>query len=145
MIQTEIEIRPATTDDASALAALLTDEGYPTAPSDLVERLARFDEPSGTVLVAALDDRPIGFIALHAFPRFEHGDVAVRILALVVDPGARERGVGHQLMAAADEFAAERGAAFLEVTAGRHRPEARQLYEAFGYDASVTSYLRKRR
>jgi GNAT superfamily N-acetyltransferase len=101
--------------------------------------------PTGAVLVAALDDRPIGFIALHAFPRFEHDDMAVRILALVVDSGARERGVGRRLMAAADEFAAGHDAAFIEVTAGRHRPDARQLYEAVGFDASVTGYLRKKR
>jgi hypothetical protein len=48
-------------------------------------------------------------------------------------------------MAAAEAFADDRGAAFLEVTAGRHRPDARQLYEALGYDATLTAYLRKRR
>jgi GNAT superfamily N-acetyltransferase len=141
----EIEVRPARADDAEAVASLLTEEGYPTAPSDVVERFIRFEGPSGAVYVAALQDRPIGFVAVHAIPRFEHDDVAVRVLALVVDPGARERGVGHLLMAAAEAFAEERGAAFLEVTAGRHRPDARQLYEAMGYDGSVTTYLRKRR
>jgi hypothetical protein len=30
------------------------------------------------------------------------------------------------------------------VTAGHHRPDARHLYESLGYDAGVTSYLRKR-
>jgi hypothetical protein len=47
-------------------------------------------------------------------------------------------------MAAAEAFAAERAAAFVEVTAGRHRPEAKQLYEALGYDGTLTAYLRKR-
>jgi hypothetical protein len=47
-------------------------------------------------------------------------------------------------MAEAEHFARERGAAFVEVTAGRHRPDARHLYESLGYDASVTAYLRKR-
>jgi 3-oxoacyl-[acyl-carrier-protein] synthase-3 len=36
------------------------------------------------------------------------------------------------------------GAAFIEVTAAHHRPEARHLYESVGYDATVTAYLRKR-
>jgi hypothetical protein len=35
-------------------------------------------------------------------------------------------------------------AAFAEITAGHHRPEARRLYEAVGYDATVAAYLRKR-
>lgn len=141
----DIVVRPAGDRDAEAIAALLTEEGYPTGPSDVLARLARFEAPDGAVLVADLDDRPIGFIALRAVPRFEHGDALVRILALVVDPGARERGVGHRLMAAGESFAADAGAAFIEVTAGHHRPDARALYESLGYDATLTAYLRKRR
>jgi hypothetical protein len=38
----------------------------------------------------------------------------------------------------------ELGAAWSEVTAGHHRPDARRLYEELGYDASVAAYLRKR-
>ena len=86
----------------------------------------------------------LGFIAVHALPRFEHDDRILRILALVVDAGARERGVGRALMAEAERIGAELGAAFVEITAGHHRPEARQLYESLGYDATVTAYLRKK-
>ena len=85
-----------------------------------------------------------GFIAFHALPRFEHDDWIIRILALVVDAGARERGVGRTLMAEAERVGVALGAAFIEVTAGHHRPEARHLYESIGYDASVTAYLRKK-
>ena len=35
-------------------------------------------------------------------------------------------------------------AAFVEVTAGHHRPEAYRFYESMGYDATVTAYLRKK-
>ena len=76
--------------------------------------------------------------------RFEHDDWIVRILALVVDAGARERGVGRTLMAEAERLGSAMEAAFVEITAGYHRPEARQLYESLGYDASVTAYLRKK-
>ena len=47
-------------------------------------------------------------------------------------------------MAEAESFGREHHAAFVEITAGHHRPEARQLYEALGYDGAVTAYLRKR-
>ncbi len=86
----------------------------------------------------------LGFIAIHALPRFEHDDWIIRILALVVDAGARERGVGRGLMAEAERVGRELGAAFIELTAGHHRPEARHLYETLGYDSSVTAYLRKK-
>ena len=47
-------------------------------------------------------------------------------------------------MAEAERVGGEIGAAFIEVTAGHHRPEARHLYEQLGYDASVSAYLRKK-
>ncbi len=144
MTDTALTIRPATTDDAEAIAALFTDEGYPAGPSDIVERLGRFVSDQARVLVAEHEGTVLGFIALHAIPRFEHDDQIVRILALVVDAGARERGVGRALMAEAERIATDLGAAFTEITAGHHRPEARHMYESVGYDASVATYLRKK-
>ncbi len=138
-------IRRATADDAEAIAALFTEEGYPAGPSDIVERLERFSSDHSQVLVAEAEDGAVlGFVAIHALPRFEHDDRIVRILALVVDAGARERGLGRSLLAEAERIATELGAAFTEITAGHHRPEARHLYESLGYDATVTAYLRKK-
>jgi ribosomal protein S18 acetylase RimI-like enzyme len=139
-----ITLRPADADDADRIAELFTDEGYPAGPSDIVARLERFSSAHSRVIVAEHDGAILGFIAVHALPRFEHDDRILRILALVVDAGARERGVGRALMAEAERIGAELDAAFVEITAGHHRPEARQLYEALGYDASVTAYLRKK-
>ena len=137
-------LRTATRADAEAIAALFTEEGYPAGPSDIAARLGRFGPPDGAVLVAEHEGALLGFVAVHALPRFEHGDSIVRILALVVDAGARERGVGRALIGAAERFGSERGAAFVELTAGHHRPDARHLYESLGYDASVAAYLRKK-
>jgi len=137
-------LRPAEPRDADRIAALFTDEGYPAGPSDILGRLERFRPPLSQILVAEWEDELLGFIALHAVPRFEHDDMIVRIVALVVDPGVRERGIGHLLMTEAERVGRELGGVFIEVTAGHHRPEARQLYEALGYDANVATYLRKR-
>jgi GNAT superfamily N-acetyltransferase len=139
-----LTIRPATTADAERLAALLTDEGYPAGETDLAARVERFSTPDSHVLVAEASGEVIGFIAFHLIPRFETDERFARIVALVVDPGVRERGIGKRLMADAERVARDGGAAFLEVTAGHHRPEARQLFESLGYDAGVAAYLRKR-
>jgi GNAT superfamily N-acetyltransferase len=139
-----ITLRIATTDDAERIASLFTDEGYPAGPSDIVSRLERFASPHSRVIVAELEGEVLGFIAIHALPRFEHDDRIIRVLALVVDAGVRERGVGHLLMTEAEGVGRELGAAFIEVTAGHHRPDAQRLFESLGYDASVTTYLRKR-
>jgi len=144
MTETTVNLRPADPSDAEAIATLFTDEGYPSGPSDIVERLRRFASEHSRVVIAEHEGVVLGFIALHALPRFEHDDRILRILALVVDAGARERGVGHRLMAEAERVATELGAAFVEVTAGHHRPDARHLYESLGYDATIAAYLRKK-
>ncbi len=140
----QILLRLAQPVDAGAIAALFTDEGYPAGPSDILARLECFDTPQSRVIVAELDETILGFIAVHAMARFEHDDWILRILALVVDAGARERGVGRTLMAEAERIGRELGAAFVEITAGHHRPEARHLYESLGYDSTVSAYLRKK-
>jgi GNAT superfamily N-acetyltransferase len=65
-------------------------------------------------------------------------------MALVVAAGVRARGIGRLHMEEAERVGRELGAAWAEVTAGHHRPDARRLYEELGYDASVAAYLRKR-
>ena len=142
--QATITLRPAEPADAESIATMFTDEGYPAGPSDIVVRLERFASADSRVIVAEHDGDLLGFIAIHALPRFEHDDWIVRILALVVDAGARERGVGRALMAEAERVGREMGAGFIELTAGHHRPEARHLYESLGYDPTVTAYLRKK-
>jgi len=144
MTESTVTLRPAEPRDAEAIATLFTDEGYPAGPTDIIERLGRFASEYSRVVVAEHEGALLGFVAVHALPRFEHDDRILRILALVVDAGARERGVGHRLMTEAERIAAELGSAFVEVTAGHHRPEARRLYESLGYDATVTAYLRKK-
>jgi len=139
-----LTLRPATDDDAERIASLFTDEGYPSGPSDIVERLGRFSSEHSRVIVADNDGEVLGFVAIHALPRFEHSDRVLRVMALVVDAGVRERGVGRLLMEEAERIGRDLGAAFAEVTACHHRPDARRLYEDLGYDGSVAAYFRKR-
>ena len=144
MIETDVALRPATPADAARIAELFTEEGYPAGASAVESRLARFDGPDSQVIVADHDGEILGFIALHVIARFEHDDAFVRIVALVVDPGVRDRGIGRVLMAEAERIGRAREAAFVEITAGHHRPAARHLYDSLGYDANLTAYLRKR-
>ncbi len=139
-----VTIRAAVASDAERLASLLTDEGYPAGASDLGDRIERFSSQESRVLVAEAGGEVIGFIAFHLLPRFETDERFVRIVALVVDPGVRERGIGRLLMTEVEAAARAEGASFLEITAGHHRPDARNLYESLGYDAGVAAYLRKR-
>lgn len=138
-----LAFRDADADDAPWMAAALTDEGYPAGASDLARRLDRFAQPGSVVRVAERDGVRLGFVACHLLPRLEREAPIVRVIALVVDAGARERGVGAALLAEVERVAREAGAGYLEVTSGHHRPEATRLYEHVGYDSTLTTYLRK--
>ena len=140
----QLTIRAAAVADADRLASLLTDEGYPAGPSDLARRIERFSAPGSGVLVAEQADEVLGFVAFDRVPRFESEGWFIRIVTVVVDPGARERGIAKTLLGEVERVARDEGVEFLEVTAGHHRPDARQLFEAVGFDATVTTYLRKR-
>ncbi len=138
-------LRPATVADAERIAVLFTDEGYP-GRDDRYRRAASSGSGPSSPRSSSPTSRARSWASslIHLVPRFEHDDHVARVLALVVDAGARERGLGGQLMAEAERIGQEAGAAFIEVTAGHHRPDARRLYESLGYDAGVAAYLRKR-
>ena len=57
---TQLRVRPATPADAETIASLFTEEGYPAGPSDVVERLERFDSPYSAVRVAVIGPRHRG-------------------------------------------------------------------------------------
>ncbi len=145
MIETDAAptFRDAEPADADWIAGLLSDEGYPAGASDIVRRLERFGAMGSPVRVAEHDGERLGFIAIHLVPRFELDGHLARVIAMVVDPAIRSRGVGRALLAEVDRIAAEAGCTFVEVTAGHHRGDARRLFEAAGFDPSLTTYLRK--
>ncbi len=140
----DLTFRDAVPEDADWMAGLLSDEGYPAGGTDLVRRLEHYASLEAPVRVAEMNGERLGFIASVVVPRFEVDDRFLRVMAMVVDPAVRDRGVGSALMAEAERCGQEAGVAFLEVTAGHHRPEARRLFERAGYDSSLTTYLRKR-
>ncbi|HEY5628054.1 MAG TPA: GNAT family N-acetyltransferase [Candidatus Limnocylindrales bacterium] len=144
MNEANVTVRPATPDDAERLASLLTDEGYPAGSSDLAARIERYASLGSQVLVAEAAGDVVGFVTVLVLPRFEVDDLFARVTSLVVDAGVRERGIGRLLMQAAEDQAKAAGAAWLEVTAGHHRPDARRLFESLGFDPGVAAYLRKR-
>ena len=126
----DVDIRPATPDDAGVVADLLTALGYPATAAQARERLSALDA-SDCVLVTEG-----GLIALHRVPRVAEGSPLGRITALAVAPERRGKGVGRALLSAAEDVARSWGCAVLEVSSGR-RPEreaAHAFYRATGFD-----------
>ena len=130
-----MHIRNATISDAPALAALITQLGYPTTTEQMQTRLPPLlgDAVNGT-LVAEIDERVVGMIGLRVDRAHEYEGVQGRILALVVDESARGNGIGTALVAAGERWAAERGARKIVVTTAEHRERTHQFYRTLSYD-----------
>jgi GNAT superfamily N-acetyltransferase len=124
-----MRIRPARTADA--IGELLGQLGYPQ-DSPAVRIQTWLDDPACAVYVA--DDGEVqGVIAVQLCRFFERDGVWARITALVVSDRVRGRGVGSQLIAAAESFAADHGCVRMEVTSADRRDDAHKFYRGRGY------------
>jgi GNAT superfamily N-acetyltransferase len=128
-----IAVRPATRDDAPAVASLLGELGYPTAPALAGERLAALAGDDDAVLLA-IDERgeAVGLISLHRMRVLHAGGLVAYITALVTASSARGRGVGRALLESAERWARAAGCRRLTVTSAERRADAHAFYEACG-------------
>jgi GNAT superfamily N-acetyltransferase len=128
-------IRPARSRDAALLAALNGQLGYPSTEDQLRARVAALADRSAedAVLVAtAPDDRPIGWIHVARVRSLTDDGLAI-VGGLVVHDGHRSRGIGADLLAAAEAWARQHGATHLVVRTRTTRTRAHRFYEREGY------------
>jgi GNAT superfamily N-acetyltransferase len=137
-------IRTASPDDVPALAALATHLGYATTPDAMRERLGRImPRDDYETYVAERDGRVVGFAGVMHGLSYVYDPPYARLLSLVVEPGERGRGTGAALVAAAERWAREHGAAQLHLTTALHRDGAHRFYERLGYERTGVRYARK--
>ncbi|MFY9737512.1 MAG: GNAT family N-acetyltransferase [Candidatus Cybelea sp.] len=116
--------------------------GYDVPVSAVLGRLQRLGERR-EVFVATDDERVVGWAALSIDETFVEGFGAF-LEGFVVDEAARSRGVGLQLLEAAESRARERGCAEIRVQSNVLRERAHSFYERNGYTKIKAQYqLRK--
>lgn len=141
-----MRIRPMTPADAVVVADLTTQLGYPTGPSETAERIALLLErpDDHAALVAEEDGRAIGWVHVAIYTSLESGRVAT-IGGLIVGEGHRSGGIGAELLAAAENWARENGAAKMTVRSRVTRERAHRFYEREGYTLLKTSHVFEKR
>lgn len=128
-------IRAATEHDASHLPDLLDQLGYPASPEEILLRLRELGQyPQAQVWVAADADALVGLASCHMFPSVHASAPVAWLTTLVVRESHHGRGVGRALVAAAEEWARERGAVRLSLTSGTQREAAHAFYARIGYE-----------
>ena len=138
-----VEIRLACEEDTPALAALITELGFPTNPAEMASRLARIRGRSNyATLVAAANGILVGMAGLSVSPSFLSDTLDAQIIAFVVADGQRGRGIGRALLAQAETWFAKRGAKRISLASGLHRPGAHAFYRACGYEHTGLRFVR---
>lgn len=142
-------IRYAIDTDIPQMIPLLDQLGYPADTQLLSERLRLYAAPEHyAVLVAELEGKVVGFVALAFTELFVSSGKRCRIESHVVDSAYRRKGIGRALVEHAERLAIERGCLGVELTASarREREGVNDFYRALGYDndgAWQQLYLRK--
>ena len=132
LVAAEVQIRPGADAELPALVEALGERPF------FADRLARQHQGRGVLLVAWLDDRPVGDVYLLREPadvpkvrRYLPGVPQLDHLE-VVGPLQR-RGIGTALIHAAEDTARRLGDERLALGVGLANIHARRLYERLGY------------
>lgn len=137
-------IRAAEESDAPALAELMSQLGYQTTTEEMRERLrAIFRHRDFTTFVAVDDNEVCGMIGLSASVGYEHNDRTGRIMALVVHERMRGRGIGHALLAAAEDYFAREKIVRVVLTSRFTRERAHAFYESLGYVRTGLRFMKE--
>jgi GNAT superfamily N-acetyltransferase len=117
--------------------------GYPTNETSFAERVAAVSaNPNDEVLLAEEAGTIVGLVAFHSFEMLHRPGRLGRITALVVSASARRRGVGHELLSAAESHLRSVGCIKLEVTSGEARSDAHSFYAAHGYQEQRVHFVK---
>lgn len=139
-----IIIRPARTDDAAALASLVTHLGYPADEAALRGRMQHIGTSADyETFVAEREGNVVGFVGVTWKWSYTADHPRAQLLALVVDPAERGRGTGAALVAAAEEWGRRQGAGGIFVTTALHRERTHLFYERLGYEKTGLRYVKK--
>jgi len=137
-------IRPAALADASEIARLAGQLGYPAEAKEISNRLeSLLGRPNHFIAVAAAGETErdlLGWIAaeerelLVAPPQVE-------IMGLVVDHAARGGGVGQGLVTAVERWAKTRQSRHVVVRSNVVRTESHPFYERLGYSRLKSQHV----
>jgi len=131
----ELKIRRAKTSDASQLAALTGQLGYPATAAQIRKRL-RGIKPASQNAVFVADSKNGGVIGwLHVSrDALLESEIRAEVNGLVVAEGQRSLGAGARLLAAAEQWARKHGCKDMSVRSNVIRERAHKFYERNGYE-----------
>ncbi|MGL5274813.1 GNAT family N-acetyltransferase [Myroides sp.] len=138
-----MNIRTMQVNDASVVADLLEQMGYPNTLGFLPKRIEEMNACDKEQLLVVEDEgQVIAFISVHFIPQIAlEGDFA-RISYFAVDQNIRSKGVGKLVEEHVTALAKDRGCDRIELHSHSRRVDAHRFYFRQGYE-DVPKYLVK--
>lgn len=133
-------IRPMAREDLTVVARLSDALGYPVSESAIARRFQKLSNDENGLFVAADSEGVAGWIHVVSALTLTDEPMA-EIDALIVDEAARSRGVGRELVAAAEAWAADRGHETLRVRTRITRDRAHNFYRKSGFHLNKTQHV----
>lgn len=128
-----IIIRLATPGDASAIADLISQMGYPITESEAEIRIHQYSKLTYRLMVAELEGVTIGLIALHIYDVLHLPAPEGRVISFCVDEKVRCKGVGTRLLLEAERFFKESKCYKIVLNCNLRRSDTHQYYLNRGY------------
>lgn len=135
-----LEIRECQLSDANALAHLSAQLGYAVPADEMQRRLTHIsNDPKHAVLVACLESgEVVGWIDVGIVFHLQSGAYC-EIGGLVVSDAVRGKGIGRELVVAAEQWATARGLKKVLVRSNAIRADAHRFYLRENYTMVKTS------
>ena len=99
-------------------------------------------DPSSWVHVALEGGRVVGLAAVYVMPLIERDDPIARVTTIVVDHGARGRGIGRALLARLEERARARGCDRIDLTSRYDREGAAPFYRRMAFEDTSSRFVK---
>ncbi|WP_419931888.1 N-acetyltransferase family protein [Candidatus Poriferisodalis sp.] len=103
---------------------------------------AALDDPDQAVWVGLIDDTPVGYAAAAVEP-LQSGDPLGRVTDLYVTAGARDVGVGEELIGKVLQWCEQRGCVGVDSLALPGNRATKNFFETFGFTARLLVLHRK--
>ncbi|KUM85998.1 MULTISPECIES: GNAT family N-acetyltransferase [Streptomyces] len=144
----ELDIRPATTDDVSAIVGMLADDplgAQRESPDDLTPYLAALErlssDPNQHLVVATREERVVGTLQLTVVPGLSRRGATRSIIEGVrIHADERGSGLGSRLIEWAIEESRRQNCQLVQLTSDNTRTDAHRFYERLGFTASHVGF-----
>jgi ribosomal protein S18 acetylase RimI-like enzyme len=135
-------VREALPRDGAAIAALVTELGFPNGEKEITKRLPALRKAGEPPLIAE-ESEVIGCLTWHVTPALHRPRPVGRVTMMVVTKKARGRGVGKALLEEAEARLRAAGCGLVEVTSNIELGGAHEFYRRRGFERTSYRFAKK--